>query len=261
MKHARLLLALACLLPASIVFAQANPPDVNPTHYWTYTNLQTAPPQPIPLEVQDQFYRQPIPITVDQLQRLLNWVHKNNSPVPDTLLHYTWWNIVEKIPTPRRVIVTNQFGSHVVTVDHLEFLLAPALKNPNAATGNQPPLANHYLCYRATGFPAPTIAYDLQDEWKRDSQPVGDLQFLCTPCLKFHNGQVYPPVDTLTHLAVYPVQPHSDNFVPLVLDQFGPHPLFVTQIPPEWLFVPSDKTEIPVDTRKSTWGRVKQLYR
>jgi hypothetical protein len=261
MKHARHhLLALALLVPASIAFAQVTPPGIDPTHYWTYTNLQTAPPEPTPIAVQDQFYRQPIPVTVDRLERLLNWVRKNNSAVPDTLLHYTWWNLVEKLPTPRRVIVTNQFGSHVVQVNNLEFLLAPALKNPNAATGPTPPPANHYLCYRATGFPGPPNTYDLVDEWKVDTQHPGDLEFLCTPCLKEHNGQIFPPVDTVTHYAVYPINPHSDNFVPFTVDQFGPHPLFVTQVPPEYLFVPSTKAELPTDVRNSTWSRLKQLY-
>jgi len=221
----------------------------DPTHYWTYTNLEPfVLPQPI--FVQDQFFRNGIPVTVDSLSRLLNWVHKNNSAVPDSFLHYSWWNIHEKLPVNRRVIVTNQFGSHIVQVLNLEFLLAPATKN-QPATGVIPN-ASHYLCYRAIGFPAPPAAYDLQDEWKVDTQQPQDMEFLCAPCLKEHNGRVFPPVDTLTHLAVYPIQPQSENFVPFVTDQFLARQLFVTQLPPEFLFVPSEKTELPTDVKRST---------
>jgi hypothetical protein len=244
------------LLLSAAAGAQVLPFD--PTHYWTYHNLEPVI-QPQPIFVQDQFFRNGIPVTVDQLDRLLNWVHKNNSPVPDTLLHYTWWNILEKLPVNRRVIVTNQFGSHIVQVLNLEFLLAPATKND--PTGGNVPLANHYLCYRASGFPSPPAAYDLRDEWRVDIQQPQDMEFLCTPCLKEHNGHVFAPVDTVTHLAAYPITPVSENFVPFVVDQFIARQLFVTQMPNEYLFVPSEKVELPTDTKRSTWSKIKSLYR
>lgn len=246
------------LLSAS---AGAQPPGTpfDPTHYWTYHSLQPVV-QPQPIFVQDQFFRGGIPVTVDRLDRFLNWVQKNNSAVPDTFLHYTWWNIIEKLPVNRSVIVTNQFGSHIVQVLNLEFLLAPATKNLPPAAAALPP-ANHYLCYRAVGFPAPPAAYDLVDEWKVDTQHPQDMEFLCTPCLKEHNGRVYPPVDTVTHLAAYPVTPQSQTFVPFVTDQFIQNPLVLAQIPLEYLFVPSEKTELPTDVKKSTWGKIKSMYR
>src|SRR5882672_10481814 len=167
----------------------------NPTHYWTYHNLQPAE-NPQPIFVKDQFFKQGVAVTVDSLERLLNWVHKNNSPVLDTLIHYTWWNIIEKLPVNKNVIVTNQFGSFPVQVLNLEFLLVPAFKNQSA--GGIPPatIANHYLCYRATGFPGPPQGYDLQDEWKVDFQFPKEMEFLCNPCLKQHQGQTFPVIDT-----------------------------------------------------------------
>jgi hypothetical protein len=245
------------LLLSASAGAQTNTP-FDPTHYWTYHNLQPFV-QPQPIFVKDQFFRGGVPVTVDRFDRFLNWVQKNNSAVPDTFLHYTWWNIVEKLPVNRRAIVTNQFGSHIVTVLNLEFLLAPATKN-QPATGAVPP-ANHYLCYRAVGFPGPPAAYDLVDEWKVDVQVPKDMEFLCTPCLKEHNGRVFPPVDTVTHLAVFPINPQSDVFVPFVTDQFIQMPLPVQQLPLEYLFVPSEKTELPTDVKRSTWGKIKSLYR
>lgn len=252
-----ILAALGMLLITAAVHAQPGPTPFNPTHYWTYHNLDVIPfPQPI--VVRDQFFRQPITLTVDSLTRLLNWVRKNNSAVPDTFLHYTWWNIKEKVPVSKFAVVTNQFGSHTVHVLNVEFLLAPARKNQ---TNPGPLPANHYLCYRAVGFPGPPVAYNLEDEWKRDLQTPKDMEYLCTPCLKQHLGQIFPPVDTVTHFAVYPVMPFSENFVPFVTDQFQQRQLFVTQFPPEYLFVPSEKVEIPTETKRSTWGRLKKLYR
>ena len=254
------MLAAACGLLLLSFSASAQTQPFNPTHYWTYHNLQPFVfPQPI--QVQDQFFRQPIPVTVDSLVRFLNWVHKNNSAVPDTFIHYTWWNIHEKLQLPggpRRAIVTNQFGSHTVTVTNLEFLLAPAWKNrPDPIA----PLANHYLCYRAFGFPLTPQGYDLRDEWRVDFQFPRDMEFLCTPCFKQHFGQIFAPVDTATHFAAYPIQPQSDHFQPLVSDQFQTLIIPVQQIPVEYLFVPSTKVELPTDLKQSTWGRVKKLYR
>ena len=255
------------LLLVSLAGAQPGPgnPPFNPTHYWTYhDSLPVYYPQAI--RVQDQFYRQPIPIDVDKRERLLNWVHKSisaalpGSAVPDTFLHYTWWNIVNKKPTPRQVIVTNQFGSYIVQVHNLEFMLVPALKNPNAANFN-PPYANHYLCYRAFGFPAPPVGYDLRDEWRFDFQYPQPMEYLCTPCWKEHLGQIFAPVDTVTHFAVYPIQPQSDSFTPFLLDQFWHGPTVVKQDPYEYLFVPSEKTDLPTAVKHRTWSRVKQLYR
>ena len=245
------------LLLSATASAQANPP-FDPTHYWTYHNLQPVfAPQPI--FVRDQFFRNGIPVSVDSLERFLNWVRKNNSAVPDSFLHYTWWNISEKLPVNRDAIVTNQFGSHTVHILNLEFLLAPATKNQPAAGAI--PTANHYLCYRAVGFPSPPVAYDLQDEWRVDVQHPLDMEFLCTPCMKEHLGRVFPPVDTVTHFAVYPVKPMSDNFVPFVNDQFIDRQLFLTQFPLEYLFVPSEKVELPTNVKRSTWGKLKSLYR
>ena len=252
--------AAACALLLLPLSAGAQNQPYNPTHYWTYHPLQPFI-YPQPIQVQDQFFRQPIPLTVDSLVRFLNWVHKNNSAVPDTFLHYTWWNIVEKVPPPggpRQAIVTNQFGSHIVQLLNTEFLLAPANKNyPSPA----PPQANHYLCYRAVGFPPPSAGYDLKDEWRVDYQYPQDLQYLCTPCWKEHLGRVFPPVDTTTHLAVYPIGPYSHPFEPQITDQFIDAIVPVAQFPYEYLFVPSDKQALPTDVKKSTWGRVKQLYR
>src|SRR6185436_8330056 len=254
-----LLAGLSVLCMAASVQAQTPGFPFDPTHYWTYQMEDSLPiVPPTTILARDQFFRGGVALTVDRRERLLNWVFKNNSPVPDSLLHYTWWNVLDKLPVNKTVIVTNQFGSSRVQVLNLEFLLAPALKN---VTTPPLPQANHYLCYRATGFPAPTQGYDMRDEWRVDFQQPQALEFLCAPCAKQHAGVTFPVVDTVTHFAVYPITPTSGNFVPFVRDQFVNRQEFVHQVPIEYLFVPSEKTEPPTDVKRDTWGRLKRLYR
>ncbi len=253
-----LLAFLAALgLTAAGATAQHAPPGVDPTHYWTYHILDNMP-YTSPIAVQDQFHLTPLPLTVVMRQRLLNWVMKNESPVLDTLLHYTWWDVAEKPPVFRDAIVTNQFGQHVVRLLNVEFLLVPALKNNPSP---EPPPANHYLCYRAEGFPGPGTMYLFRDEWRTDqSQPLA-IEFLCTPCIKQHAGRTFVPPDPLTHLAVYPLDVGSELFAPHLADQFLAHPQLAQQFPLEYLFVPSLKQELPTSTKRDTWSRLKQLYR
>lgn len=105
------------------------------------------------------------------------------------------------------------------------------------------------------------MAYDLRDEWRVDTQQPQAMQFLCAPCMKQHLGITYPVVDTVTHYAVYPITPVSETFVPFIRDQFMALQQLVYQYPLEYLFVPSEKTDLPTDTKKDTWGRLKQMYR
>ena len=227
------------------------------THYWTYRLIEPLA-IPSPILASDQFFRTPVTLQVDTLSRLVNWVRKNSSPVRDTNLHFTWWNVQPKLPVNKNVVIRNQFGQFPTVVENLEFLLAPALKN--VPTAPFLPLS-HYLCYRAHG-PGPSgDAFLLVDEWRRDVLPVLDLQYVCAPCLKIHGGNQFPPVDTLTHFAVYEVQPQSEVFVPLVRDQFITQQFPVHQAAPEYLFVPTIKYDAPTSTRQSTWGRLKVLYR
>ena len=136
-------------------------------------------------------------------------------------------------------------------------MLVPAWKNQPQPVQ---PGANHYLCYRASGFQPALQPYSLFDEWRNDNSFPGQLQYLCNPCSKQH-GQNYPAVDTLTHLALYQLFLHSDVFTPFISDQFFTGVRPVQQSSPEYLLVPSSKTELPVPTRRSTWGKVKTIYR
>lgn len=237
-------------------FGQVGATPIDSTHYWTY-HLQEPLYSPIQVTARDQFLTVYNPVYLDSLTRLVNWVIKNNSTVRDTLIHYTWWNIQNKIPVSKTVNVSNQFGDYPVFVENLEFLLTPAWKNvPQPGL----PYANHYLCYRAHGFPGPGKNYFLRDEWRNDVQNPLSMEYLCVPCWKNHAGVVYPPIDTDTHLALYPILPNSDVFFPFVKDQFRQNYYYVQQRPIEYLLVPSTKVD-PTPEKRSTWGRLKTLYR
>jgi hypothetical protein len=252
-------LAISCVIaPRAHAQGGIDPPGVNPTHYWSYKLLQPVL-HPNSVLASDQFFPALIPVDLDSLDRLVNWVQKNGSHVPDTLIHYTWWNIRNKLPLANTsVILTNQFGQYPANVLNLDFMLVPAWKNQPQPV---PPNANHYLCYRAVGPPPQPFSYDLVDEWRQDVQVPGPLQFLCVPCMKIHGGQVFPVLDSLTHLAVYPIVPFSDVFYPFIKDQFFQGPVPVQQKPTEYLFVPTIKQLIVTPTKKSTWGEIKTRYR
>jgi hypothetical protein len=72
---------------------------------------------------------------------------------------------------------------------------------------------------------------------------------------------VYAPVDTVTHLALFRINPYSDLFSPFMADQFWQGGRPVQQQPTEYLLVPSLKEEIVTDTKRQTWGKLKTLYR
>ena len=230
--------------------------QIDPTHYWTYTILNPNN-GPFPIRATDQFIPM-TPLEVMRSVKLLNWVMKDNSLVPDTLRHFVWWDIQPKVPVTQFVEIENQFGTFNVGVTNLDFLLAPAWKNQPQAIN---PPWNHFLCYRAQGGATDNGLRTFRDEWRFDQQPVYELQYICNPCLKEHNGEFFPIIDPYTHFAVYRINPFSDYFTPPVFDQFYPAQYYVYQYPSEWLFVPSIKRDIPTPTKKDSWGRLKTLYR
>ena len=250
---------LCVLAPSARAQAGLDPPGVDHTHWWSYHLLQPLY-MPNPVLASDQFFPNYVPVYLDSLNRLVNWVRKDNSAVADTFVHYTWWNIENKaaLNPATAVILTNQFGQYPANIHNAEFMLVPAWKN-------QPrpdlPHANHYLCYRADGPPPPPQTHFFQDEWRQDVQIPGPLEFLCVPCWKNHAGAIFAPVDTVTHLAVYPILPHSELFYPFIQDQFHQGPSPVAQSPPEFLFVPTLKQLIITPTRRATWGELKTHYR
>jgi hypothetical protein len=264
MRHATkafCLLAVVTSLMLAPATAQGQPACViDSTHFWTYT-IQNPEYLSYQILVRDQFLPTYRPIQVMENWKFLNWVMKNESPVRDTLNHFVWYWVQPQIPVGLDVEIDNQFGRYMIYVEELEFMLVPAFKNPPPDVPEYPNLS-HYLCYRAHGFPPPTEDFWFEDEWRDDWLPVYEMEYFCAPCWKEFEGKEFAPMDTVTHLAVFKIDPYSEVFYPYVKDQFLHRPYQVQQRGyEEYLFVPSVKGELPTPARQETWGRLKTLYR
>jgi hypothetical protein len=175
-------------------------------------------------------------------------------PITDPLTHYTWWEI-DSQPFTATVRVDNQFGLQTLTVHEGLFLLNPALKNQ---TAGQLPVRNHYKCYFCTGDPVnvPVTLIDQFDTWQTIALSP---KFLCNPALKQVGGQTYPIVDPRQHYVVYDLDPIDPGPFPAVIrDQF--HQGSFNLRDGSFLMVPTDKLLV-TETKSSTWGRLKSLYR
>ena len=89
---------------------------------------------------------------------------------------------------------------------------------------------------------------------------VDSLTFLAPPAMKIYKGQSFPILDPVNHLAIYRIRPLAPPpTVPPVLatDEFGTWPLELGDR--VYLAVPSYKSGV-VDTKNSSWGRIKNLY-
>jgi hypothetical protein len=254
------LAALLAIIPASAV-AQVNPLW---DHYKVYyvTPPIPAPPTGIAVRLLDQFGEWGH--TVQALERFMNPTEKHHLPPPgpsflinDPILHYTWWRIS---PQPFSAVVTavNQFGDHTLNVFDAQYLLNPALKN----VSGQPPPRNHYKCYDCQG-PAVNVQVNMVDQFGPWAAAIAVPRYFCNPVEKQHlpigTGPVYPILDPNQHYVCYqftPPQPFmggiffTDQFLEATA-QLGDSDL---------LCVPTYKSGV-TETKASTWGKIKTLYR
>jgi hypothetical protein len=260
-----LVMSVAMGIPAGTARAQVNPLW---DHYKVYLGLSPTVDLPQSQEVTllDQF--QQTTWFVRQLAHFANPVQKEHGgsihPIHQPELHYTWWHS-GRVPGPfaTTVIALNQFGDRTIQVGtnafgDSEYLLNPALKN--APTGTPLPVANHYRCYPCTGDPV-NVPVILTDQFLTRTAMVLLPRFFCTPAEKrLADGTVYPIVDAAQHYTVYDMDFNNTPFTARISDQFiTDHQLSLIFLD-RWLMVPTRK-ELPTDTKSSTWGKVKSLYR
>jgi hypothetical protein len=222
-------------------------------HYQTYwvdspvTNGDT-------LQVADQFYPDSLTIQMVSLERLLVPVRKNHGEITDPEAHLTWWSINVFAPRDTHYVrVENQFHPPARRanwiLDGPDFLLAPAGKDlqPGPPFPPIPTTVDHYLCYRArTADPPDTVR--LEDQFNLPEYlDVKALQYLCAPCAKMHDGQFYPVLDDLRHLALYRIRPPFFETGVDIADQFRIGPAVLRRDPVahpiEYLVVPTGKRE------------------
>jgi hypothetical protein len=261
MRGAFAALASAVVLAAASFPALAQsggptgPPGID--HYLVYRANPIAGSYPIALR--DQFSPVPTTHVADPLEFFANPVSKNNEGIFEPILHYTWWHINPPRPYSGAIVASNQFGDQTLTLGPAEYLWNPALKNIQIPPVPPLPVANHYLCYRATGQFIPRTV-SLQDQFGVYQATVLFPEWFCNPVDKQFQGNVEPIVRPDAHQTCYRIQPVTP-FPPTTitwLDEF----LFGQTVLTEqiWLCVPTFKHEV-VGAEPSSWGAVKSTYR
>lgn len=254
------LCSLAVVLALCAVPAGA---QVNPVwdHYKMYVSTPITIPLP-PVQLRDQFGI--FQHNVEKLDFYMNPTEKvvvqpppgGTFPINDPVLHYAWWRITPQ-PFSGTVTAVNQFGDHTINVFDAIYLLNPSVKND--PSGQVPP-RNHYKCYDCSG---PPVLFQLRlfDQFGPWDVQVGTPRWWCNPVEKQVAGQPPHPIfDPNQHYICYDFQPPDPAIHPATItDQFV-NQANVQLGPSQWLCVPTYKSGI-VETRKDTWGKLKQLYR
>ena len=235
------------------------PPGID--HYLVYVAAPNAGPFGVLLH--DQF-EPPTTHVADVTNFFANPVSKNNEGIIDPVLHYTWWHLTPPRPFSANLIATNQFGDQQLSLYDAEYLWNPALKNVQGpgAQGDLPaalPVANHYLCYHATGAFTPRTV-TLQDQFGAYEAVVLAPEWFCTPVEKTYQGHVDPIVRPDAHQVCYRIQPITPfPGVPITfLDEFRFGQTFLSQ--QIWLCVPTFKHDV-TGADPTTWGNLKAIYR
>src|SRR5258705_4016152 len=99
----------------------------------------------------------------------------------------------------------------------------------------------------------------LIDQFGNVQVVVLGAKYFCNPVEKNDRGAVYPIIDRIAHLACYQVDNRAPDINNIITDdQFG---FWKTTIQGnDCLCVPA-RTDVPVPTKQTTWGRIKSLYR
>jgi len=263
-----LFVAFAMVLSAAPADANDEDPIFTINHYWTYHVPEPNITVSVNVLLMDQFGLSQHNALV--LDRFAIPVDKNNEEIPEPRAHLSWWRLVDGTDSPfRRVVVTNQFGEHELEVFEAEYLLAPALKNPDGgdpdpedgATGD-PELdgLDHYKCYRVEGASVDRVV-TLSDQFQLGAGDALEPVYLCNPVDKIRQdtGGRFPIVKPTEHLVCYNLLiPPTPGPGLIFRDQFAEAqiPLDVVDL----LCVPSTKEQV-VQVEDGSWGKVKSIYR
>jgi hypothetical protein len=161
---------------------------------------------------------------------------------------------VRRTFSKRRVEVTNQFGTQVLTVRKPAILAVPSSKSTSGPPGDPPTMLDHFQCYRFVeddddddddddggAFTPRTVL--LKDQFKEERVRVRGPAALCNPVEKTHAGQVSPIGSPDEHLVCYAIRAARFAGNVNVRNQFGDATAHVRS--PVSLCVPSQKRELP----------------
>jgi hypothetical protein len=163
-------------------------------------------------------------------------------------------------PTRRRVEVTNQFGTEVLTVGAPDMLLVPSAKSlAPTPPGAVPRLLDHFLCYDVRGEnddhddrgrDQVRARVVLTDQFGQEDVDVGEAVRLCNPVAKTHGGVTTPIESADEHLTCYDIDGERGRparLSAIVRHQFGVEHLRVGSA--RALCVPSQKRLMSVPTQ------------
>jgi len=234
--------------------------DPNWDHYKVY-DAQPKVTFTMPVVLTDQF--QQALTVVQYLDRFANPVQKDHAgviyPINHPELHYSWWKVADQ-PYSGAVIASNQFGDYPLQIGPLLYLLNPANKSETAGVPPQFPFGNHYTVYACTGDPV-VASLVLTDQFYTRTANVLIPTYFCVPAQKqTSNGAIYPILDEAQHYVVYEIEAYEATYPVTITDQFlQDFPILMAN--DRWLMVPTIKHLPPTETKSSTWGRLKQLFR
>lgn len=194
--------------------------------------------------------------------RLLVPTEQDGEPIFDPALLYTRYALEPGGEPARMISVSNKFGN----MQDWMVGESVALLNPTVLEGGggelQPPIANHYKCYRVEAGPVIGMPVMLADAFGSYSVTLTEPVLWCNPAEKrLESGETYPVVDEMAWLACY-YTTFPSVFTPgipvVITDQFGtvPQDLASRSV----LCVPSMKA-MPVPTEETSWGALKAVYR
>jgi hypothetical protein len=236
-------------------------------HYKIYDMNTVNVVSDVPVSLYDQFVPNWMDVTVDGPWKLGTPTNKNDEGYFDWETHYTWYRVNNAPDLPwKSVAYYNQFGPGWLSANDPQWLLVPALKNPLPGSPEDGfPLSvvavypDHYLCYDALGESAHKTA-TLETQFGFENVAVTYPELFCNPVNKQHDGQDFLINNNIDHLVCYKIDPpHTVTSAGFALeDQITRTEAHTFES--QWLCVPSFKEDF-VQTKESTWGKLKSIYR
>jgi hypothetical protein len=114
-------------------------------HYVCYAATDLTANDPAPVLLRDEF--ESGQFNPGKADRLCSPARKNDEPIHDTATYLTRYPVTGSPPTPKTVLITNQFGQFTVEVTGPRFLLVPTSRDDPNPPDPQASGFEHYKCY------------------------------------------------------------------------------------------------------------------
>jgi len=252
MKKILFVALIFCLLLAVSYTCKepVKPPKFKIDHFKVYKTDTLKAVIPFEVKLSDQFNLTPprpaIPLFIEYFA---NPVSKNGQRIIDSTAHLTWYKLKDDtLVRPRRVRITNQFGTFRWSLGKAVYLLVPTHKREMNIPFPDTLGLDHFKCYEVLAMESLQREVTLVDQFdkklNREEKAVVDRPlFLGVPVIK--NGK--PIINKSDHLACYHISVVPGPIPPRPMDvifknQFGQDTLTTRES--YMLCVPSKKSLI-----------------